>query len=80
MSGIKTTQIALGEHKELKNAVSIWLTAFINGVPERIRTSDTRFRRAVLCPLSYRDIKTSTVIIAYSHLFFKTSRIASIGL
>ena len=36
--------------------------AFV-GVPERIRTSDTRFRRAVLCPLSYRD-KVNAVSVA----------------
>ncbi len=46
--------------KDPPGSVPTGLTLCVSGVPERIRTSDTRFRRAVLCPLSYRD-KCDTV-------------------
>ena len=39
--------------KELPHLLKRGSSSIFNGVPERIRTSDTRFRRAVLCPLSY---------------------------
>ncbi len=43
-----------------------------SGVPERIRTSDTRFRRAVLCPLSYRD-KSETILCACPTMITQTA-------
>ena len=40
-------------HSQRRSVCQAFFYSPFYGVPERIRTSDTRFRRAVLCPLSY---------------------------
>ena len=47
----------LSNHKKtIRQLINCINYRILFGVPKRIRTSDTRFRRAVLCPLSYRDM------------------------
>ena len=50
-----TPRVAAEQYSPLLSGADSWVRGAGNriGAPETIRTSDTRFRRAVLYPLSY---------------------------
>ena len=60
-------------HNKKSQSQKLALTCDFSGAPGPIRTADTRFRRAVLYPLSYGGAQESIARITYAY-FFSLSR------